>query len=183
VELWAYRNVKFIALRWFGISDKDMPFPPETTSTEASTSEEPTIETTTVEVTDETTTDLMDESSSTTSVETDPPETTERTTDASPRPTAQPTPQPVFPDLWSLLLGIVIGILLTSLAVFVATCFWWVWGTPGSKIIIANNPAYTLPRLEVTSNSSQKSITGSMGSQTSSADPFWIKSKEWAHIP
>jgi hypothetical protein len=159
-----------------------MPFPPETTSTEESTSKEPEVETTTVEVSDETTTDSMDESSSTTSTDTDPPQTTERTPSASPQPTAQP-PQLVFPDLWSLLLGIVIGILLTSLAVFVATCFWWVWGTPGSKIIIANNPAYTLPRLEVTSNSSQKSITGSMGSQASSADPFWIKSKGWAHIP
>jgi hypothetical protein len=172
--LWAYNKM---AVRWFGVSDKPVPFPPEATTTEASTdqstTEEPDIETTT---------ELIDESSSTTSSDTEPPQTTKRTTVALPKPTAQPA-QLVFPDLWSLLLGIVIGILLISLAVFVATCFWWVWGTPGTKIAMANNPAFMLPRLEVTSNSSQKSITGSMGSQTSSVDPFWIKSKGWAHIP
>lgn len=182
MELWAL-DKHIIAVRSLIVTTKDIP--QDTTlapSTEASTAEDPDSETTTENFADETTTELIHESSSTSESNTEPPQTTKRTTVALPQPTSQPLPQ-IFPDIWSLLLGIVIGILLTSLVVFVATCFWWFWGATGKKIIIENNPAYTLPRLEVISNSRQKSITGSMGSETMSIDPFWIKSKGWAHIP
>lgn len=189
MELWAIpKTVQNIAVSKLIVSSQEIA--PEITTSIITISDEPTevteIETTTdnLESTEpttegfdstEATTDL---SSSTTSSNTEAPQAT-----VSPKPTTGP-PRPVFPDLWSLLLGIVIGIILTSLLVFVSTCFWWAWGDPGKKIMIAKDPAYMLPRLEVVSNSSQKSITGSVGgSQTISIDPFWIKSKGWSHIP
>ncbi|XP_059487051.1 probable maltase-glucoamylase 2 [Neocloeon triangulifer] len=98
-----------------------------------------------------------------------------------PPPGSSASNRNTFPELWSLLLGIAIGITGMCIVYFSTLCCWWLI-VALRKPREAVNAKFVLPRLEVVSTSSHKSITGSFSSQTN-ADPFWLKSKQWSHIP
>ncbi|XP_065333714.1 uncharacterized protein LOC135935372 isoform X2 [Cloeon dipterum] len=187
IEITSSDLINYVAIRWFGISNEELP-PPTTTTPAAEP--ETSVNTTSEAIT--TTTAGEDQSTSsptelitTTTVQAQTELSTtsrEPITDTTPKPPAQVVS--VFPELWSTLLGIAIGIIAMCVLFFVATCCrLCLFGKRTGRQRI--DSGFRLPRLHVVSTPSQKSITGSIDthSSASTADPFWVKSKAWSHIP